>query len=128
MEDQMTIPQGETLPPRIGVTDSEAREIANGIWWSNFNKVSSIFGGIMVLFIPVLVWGMSSQGQLKDQRIDFIVTKLGSISDQLAALATLPAELEAVRTRLAFVEEGVKKNSSRFKRESMIHKTTIGTN
>ena len=112
-----------TVPDRIGVTDTEVRDIANGIWWSNFNKVAGIFGGIMLFFIPVLVWGMSSQGQLKDQRIDFIVTTIGSINEKLS---TIPAEFEAVRARLVLVEEGVKKNSSRFKRESITNKSSIG--
>ncbi len=124
--DPITIPQGDTLPPRIGVTDTEAREIANGIWWSNFHKVAGIFGGIMLFFIPVLVWGMSSQGQLKDQRIDFILIKLSSIADQLTELSKLPAELAEVKTRLSYVEAGVKKNSSQIKREALIHNSTIG--
>ncbi len=67
----MTSPTAEIESSPI--TAPQAREIANGIWWSNFWKVAGICGIITLFTIPVSVYAYSSDKGSLESKIDYLI-------------------------------------------------------
>lgn len=116
----------EVSVDRRVMTDSKVKSIANETWWFNFYCVTGVMSLIAIVTIPLLVWAMASQSQLKDQRTDFIVDELVSISDTLDEVMNMKTDIVEIKTRLSYIEGIVKTNSSRFNRDSIIRNSVIG--
>lgn len=84
------------------ITKSEAREISNGIWWSNMWKVCAILGIITCFTLPIVVYAYT-----KDQAS--LAREQGNIEEKIDLLIKYVHEdLSEVKARQISLDTKVK--------------------
>ena len=88
------MPNDETTDgDRRGVTADQARVIANDVWKSNCKSLGLILAVVIGCFSALLIWGLDSREEMRDQRLEYIVTHMEKISESMDILIHIPQQV-----------------------------------